>query len=524
MTSPTDSAPSTDAAADVAAGPAADPAVDGTAPTTHADIAALTRQRAQNRRNRKLAYLGGIIALLIPIVTLGLPAEARDADSGGVIARQRAESGLGEGTLGDIDPASSSMNLMLLGLRGMAANQLWMEAIDQKEKKQWNELETTTNSIILLQPHFVQVWKFAGWNMAYNVSAEFDADEDRFYWIKKGAKFAKKGTDRNSLSPELFHERGDYIGKKVGRSDEWRQFRRYWINDPDTDRWNGGPDMDLNPDGRDNFLVAKDLYQQANDTMELDGAIPQRKMAEPLFRGYPQRMLFDLADRRQQSGQFDEATRAYWSDAYDEWTQKFGKERFKTASKEVVLETTPEEAIGLAEEQGLTLEMYNEIQDRLGKMANYNYWKIRSNVERTEAMMQARQDMHRGRELLFAEGEDRKLDFDEAERLLKRGLEQMEALIGRDGEDLAGAEADRRDDALAQNAAGLLSDAQKDQFAEETDLMESIIKAQMMYRYLLGIDGRADEAQTVPLQEVWDDNPQLVNELDEQFNRKLGSG
>ena len=502
--------------------PAAIAAEPVPATTSHADIAALSRERVRRRRNRKIGYVVGIIGLLIPIVYLGMPAEADEPGSGGVIAQQRAEYGLGEGTLGDIDPASASMNLMLLGLRGMAANQLWMEAIKQKERKNWNELEQTTNSIILLQPHFVQVWKFGGWNMAYNVSAEFDADEDRFYWVKKGAKFAKKGTDRNAKAPELFHERGDYIGKKVGRSDEWKQFREYFLKDPDTERWNGGPDEEINPEGRDNYLVAKDLYQQANDVMELDDHIPQRKMAEPLFRGYPQRSLFDLAYARQRTGQFDEATRAYWERAYDEWTNVFGKERFKSQGRDVVLETTDEELLDLAEEQGLTFEQMRKFQDFLGKMANYNYWKTRAAAERTEEMARARQEMYEGKQLMF--NEDGLADFQAAEEKLLSGLTTMEQLIGRGGSDLAGQEADRRDDAIAQNQAGLLSDAQREQFTQETDLIEDIIKSQTMYRYLLGIDGRSDELEDgMPLQEVWDSNPDLVAEIDEQFVRKLGA-
>ncbi len=31
----------------------------------------------------------------------------------------------------------------------------------------------TTESVILLQPHYIQVWRYLGWNLAWNVSAEW---------------------------------------------------------------------------------------------------------------------------------------------------------------------------------------------------------------------------------------------------------------------------------------------------------------------------------------------------------------
>ena len=108
------------------------------------------------------------------------------------------------------------MNLVLLGLRGPAASVLHLKAIEYQERKQWAKLRTTVDSIILLQPHYVQIWKFQGWNLAYNVSREWDKVDDRFYWVKEGIKFLQRGTERNNTIPILEHNVGEVIDKKMG--------------------------------------------------------------------------------------------------------------------------------------------------------------------------------------------------------------------------------------------------------------------------------------------------------------------
>src|SRR6516165_8520729 len=115
---------------------------------------------------RKLVYTGGIVLLLIPIVWLGAPPEPVSANptgaapstgsSGGLLAQKRVEFNLGESDLGNVDPASSTMNLLLLGFRGIATNMLWMDAVEQHRNKDWASLRATTESIILLQPHFLK--------------------------------------------------------------------------------------------------------------------------------------------------------------------------------------------------------------------------------------------------------------------------------------------------------------------------------------------------------------------------------
>src|SRR5437868_5367173 len=91
---------------------------------------------------RKLLYLGGIVLLLIPITWLGLPAEpargGNPGNAGGKLARLRTEKEYGEQDLGNVDPASSTMNLLLLGFRGFATCKLSNDPIDYQRNKDWS--------------------------------------------------------------------------------------------------------------------------------------------------------------------------------------------------------------------------------------------------------------------------------------------------------------------------------------------------------------------------------------------------
>ena len=145
-------------------------------------------------KQRKLVYLGGILAFLIPVILLGMPATDTTGDTGGKIAQLRHKYELGESTLGDVDPSGAAANLVLLGLRGPAVTTLHLQAIKEKETKNWAKLRSSVNSIITLQPHFKKIWRFQGWNLAYNVSVEWDDIEDRFYWVKEGIKFVPSFT------------------------------------------------------------------------------------------------------------------------------------------------------------------------------------------------------------------------------------------------------------------------------------------------------------------------------------------
>jgi hypothetical protein len=441
---------------------------------------------------RKLVYLGGIVALFIPIILLGAPAEPGgknvEASPGGVLARIRTETGLGESELGNVDPASSTMNLLLLGFRGIATSILWMDAQDQQRNKDWAALRATTESIILLQPHFLKVWHFTGWNLSYNVSAEWDAVADRFYWVKEGIKFFHKGADRNKHYGELFWYTGDTTGKKIGRSDEWLQFRRFFRKDPDTAKFKGGPDPEVNIHGVDNYLEAREWFLRANKTVDTYG-IEQHIMTRFLFRSYPTRALFDFAGVLQREGTFGEQGREAWHDGFVDWTEKYGREEIDllpTVDLRIHMEITAEEreqkrAEDASKPEGLRFLYW---VDRYQNTCNYRYWRTKSRIESEKEMSDAHREMYEGEQALFA------ADLARAVTLYQSGMTKYEKLLN-----------------------------EYSDLKDEGEMVDEGLQAILGWQQALDFSGE-DIPESFPLKEMWDKHQDRVNNARDELNRR----
>ena len=96
-------------------------------------------------------------------------------------------------------------------------------------------MAATVDLITKLQPHFLSVWTFQGWNLAYNVSVEWDAPEDKYDWIKKGIKFLQDGVRKNRKSPDLIWDTAWTYYHKIGFADEAIILRRLFRDDDDED-------------------------------------------------------------------------------------------------------------------------------------------------------------------------------------------------------------------------------------------------------------------------------------------------
>lgn len=452
---------------------------------------------------RKLVYLVAMLLLLAPIVVLGRP-PARDESgartSGGTLAKLRNDYDLGETSLGNVDPSSSTMNLVLLGFRGVAVNLLWKNALDERDQKQWAQLRATTDSIIQLQPHYIKVWDFQGWNLAYNVSAEWDNVDDRYYWVKEGGKFYMRGTDRNAHNPDLTFRTGDILGKKVGRSDEWNYFRDYFLADPDKKQFEGGPDPQFNRgydqgSFSDNYLAARDWYLEANAREERWP--PQHIMMRELFRSYPAHSYMDMADARHREGKFDETTQQTWRDGFYAWTQEFGSEQFPTSVGPVQLEVTrPDEYEDMAKRNSQLLERTVTVDDIkravsfLQDTSNYRYWRMRSLAESKTETTLAHREIYSGQQL-FREGK-----LAQSKEKLLAGLSQLEKVF--------------------ENSPG---------FGKDELVVEEVLLAMIYLRANYTLSNE-EVPQDLPLQELWDahkDDP-AMDDLQRQFKRQTSSG
>ena len=432
-------------------------------------------------RQRKTTCVVGILVLLVPIVILGMPAgDQAEASSGGVLARLRSEYDLGESDLGQIDPTSATMNLVLLGLRGVAVNMLRMDLDHYKDTKNWAELQATTNAVITLQPHYIEVWKFLSWNMAYNVSAEWDAVPDRYYWVKEGGKFSQQGTRRNQDSPELLWDTGKIWGQKIGRSDEWKYFRKYFLVDPDQERFKGGVDDAINPEQKDNYLVAKDWYTRANIAEEKK---VQHIMMRALFRSYPTRSQLDFADALQREGQFTGVTVAAWQQSFDEWTQSYGKMTFKAPDCVLYMEANEDDVRQMAKDNNVDDDVVRRWLRHYQNTTNYRYWRTRSASESQPETAEAHQSIFEG-EQLYKSGE-----LADALPKLQRGMVLYATILDRHPE-----------------------------LAIEDLTAEEGMWAVLLWQKILELQQKPIP-ETFALKGLWEQHQGLLPELEDRFNR-----
>ncbi|MEM6331219.1 MAG: hypothetical protein AAF790_13350, partial [Planctomycetota bacterium] len=257
---------------------------------------------------RKLAYLGAMAAMVVPLSWLALPRTVDDA--GGELAQLRDEFDLGQADLGEIDPASETMKLATLGLRGVAVNLLWQRANELKKTENWSELTATLDQLAKLQPNFVTFWKFQAWNQSYNLSVEFDDYRDRYYYVRRGIEFMEKGERYNRDNPQLLWELGWFIGYKIGRADEKVQYRRLFKADDEYHKT-----RPLNQ--RDNWLVGKQWYEQAVVAADDRGRGIGRK-SPIVFYQQPAKWQMNYAAAIEDEGVFENAVEQ-WRVAEGEW-------------------------------------------------------------------------------------------------------------------------------------------------------------------------------------------------------------
>jgi hypothetical protein len=265
---------------------------------------------------RKIAYACAIAALLLPLSWLSAPA-TRQADGrsskGGVLAQMREDHHLSQATLGEIDPASETIKLATLGMRGVAANLLWQKANDFRKREDWVSLSATLEQIAKLQPNFVSVWIYQGWNLSYNISVEFDDYHDRYYWVIRGIDFLKEGATYNTKEPRLASEIGNTIAQKIGRADEHVQFRRLFREDDD---FHGARPRAQ----RDNWLVGREVLLEAENWVDQEGLTIKGK-SPLLFHSHPVMCLINYSEALEEEGTFGEVAKNAWQKAAESWKQ-----------------------------------------------------------------------------------------------------------------------------------------------------------------------------------------------------------
>ncbi len=370
------------------------------------------------------------------------------------LAYEKKERDLGEAAIGQIDTGSFMMKLFLLGgFRGIVADLLWVRAEDYKRAHDWDKLASTVNLITKLQPHFLAIWTFQGWNLAYNVSVEWDAPEDKYQWIKKGIQFVQEGVKKNRRSPDLLWDTAWFYYHKLGFSDESIILRRLFRDDEDTEfKTYYDPERRQNVVGDDNFKLGYGWFSSAVTLVDQGASrvtsgtaantsgtgldiqyvnpTPQRKgrPEDIAFRSMPahgQTRYASALEKMSMYGVpavFGEKAKNEWAGALKEWVT-LGEHVFMSHN-EVPDETGKLHRDPIKLDDSTNMERYNQLSenqrhwtDRWSNQMNYRYWKARCQAEQTDGGVRARQ--------LFYEGTVayKKGDYPEAAQKFRDGLE-----------------------------------------------------------------------------------------------------
>lgn len=103
------------------------------------------------------------------------------------------------------------------GLRSVFAEIIWFRADRLQEEGRYIELAQLARALALSEPHNPEIWSYAAWNLAYNVSVMMATNEDRWRWIKSAlALLRDDGLRFNPASVELHRELAWLFELKIG--------------------------------------------------------------------------------------------------------------------------------------------------------------------------------------------------------------------------------------------------------------------------------------------------------------------
>ena len=352
-----------------------------------------TSARVRSRR-RKWLYGLLMIGLIIALFTLGRPSTLRtetvEGQPGGVLAQYRDQHGLSQTELGQIDPASETIRLATLGMRGIAGMTLWWKATQYQMKKDWSRLRSTLDQISKLQPHSILVWRYQAWNLSYNVSVSFDDYHDKFYWVVEGLNYMLDGIHANDKEPRLYWDMGWFISNKIGRDDCAKYYRRLFSGRRQPDgkdapdyvkefREKFMPNTGFPPtcrDREDNWHVGKAWFLAAENKIA-PPRYPVRGMAPVIFYSDAPTCQFYYADQQEKDGTFGQVARLAWRNAEQEW-REFGERWIDTSYDIPVQLNRREDLFDSAEEK----------KERLDAMAP----GVRGELEREKRAKLAREE------------------------------------------------------------------------------------------------------------------------------------
>ena len=103
------------------------------------------------------------------------------------------------------------------GLRSIVAEVVWFRADRLQDEGRYVELAQLASTLSYLEPHTPEVWSYAAWNLAYNISVMMPTHEDRWRWVNAAIVLLRdKGLALNPTESELYRELAWMFELKLG--------------------------------------------------------------------------------------------------------------------------------------------------------------------------------------------------------------------------------------------------------------------------------------------------------------------
>jgi len=103
------------------------------------------------------------------------------------------------------------------GLRSIVAEVVWFRADRLQDEGRYVELAQLASTLSYLEPHTPEVWSYAAWNLAYNISIMMPTYEDRWRWVNAAITLLRdKGLAINPTESELYRELAWLFELKLG--------------------------------------------------------------------------------------------------------------------------------------------------------------------------------------------------------------------------------------------------------------------------------------------------------------------
>lgn len=115
-------------------------------------------------------------------------------------------------------PALAEGAFAALGaFRSIAAEIIWFRADRLQDEGRYVELAQLASLLTFMEPHTSEVWGYAAWNLAYNISVMMPTHEDRWRWVLAALRLLRdEGLRLNPRDAEIYRELAWMFQLKLG--------------------------------------------------------------------------------------------------------------------------------------------------------------------------------------------------------------------------------------------------------------------------------------------------------------------